>query len=178
MAYTARKKEWQPSQSTSNTLVAKSDAVTATGRARSATLSSIVFYISTTKYRGVAQFGRALRSGRRSRRFESCHLDHKEGTALVAVFSLCLRVARKEPDLRSKCRFAFTARRSASLLARRRACESSRTARIPCHPFMLGRNCQARLHNQSFSKRLTTLFTYDTILSNQNMSPEDSIPVG
>ena len=26
-------------------------------------------------YRGVAQFGRALRSGRRSRRFESCHLD-------------------------------------------------------------------------------------------------------
>jgi hypothetical protein len=26
--------------------------------------------------RGVAQFGRALRSGRRGRRFESCHLDH------------------------------------------------------------------------------------------------------
>ncbi len=26
--------------------------------------------------RGVAQFGRALRSGRRSRRFKSCHLDH------------------------------------------------------------------------------------------------------
>ena len=25
--------------------------------------------------RGVAQFGRALRSGRRGRRFESCHLD-------------------------------------------------------------------------------------------------------
>ena len=31
-----------------------------------------VFYI----FRGVAQLGRALRSGRRSRRFESCHLDH------------------------------------------------------------------------------------------------------
>ena len=29
------------------------------------------------KNRGVAQFGRALRSGRRGRRFESCHLDHK-----------------------------------------------------------------------------------------------------
>ena len=28
--------------------------------------------------RGVAQFGRALRSGRRSRRFKSCHLDHGE----------------------------------------------------------------------------------------------------
>ena len=27
------------------------------------------------KYRGVAQFGRALRSGRRGRRFESCRLD-------------------------------------------------------------------------------------------------------
>ena len=28
-------------------------------------------------YRGVAQLGRALRSGRRSRKFESCHLDQK-----------------------------------------------------------------------------------------------------
>ena len=27
--------------------------------------------------RGVAQFGRALRSGRRGRKFESCHLDQK-----------------------------------------------------------------------------------------------------
>ena len=27
-------------------------------------------------FRGVAQFGRALRSGRRGRRFDSCHLDH------------------------------------------------------------------------------------------------------
>ena len=44
-------------------------------------------------YRGVAQLGRALRSGRRSRKFESCHLDHKESTALVAVLSLCLCVA-------------------------------------------------------------------------------------
>ena len=29
-------------------------------------------------FRGVAQFGRALRSGRRSRRFKSCHLDHRK----------------------------------------------------------------------------------------------------
>ena len=29
-------------------------------------------------HRGVAQFGRALRSGRRGRRFKSCHLDHVE----------------------------------------------------------------------------------------------------
>ena len=27
-------------------------------------------------FRGVAQLGRALRSGRRGRRFKSCHLDH------------------------------------------------------------------------------------------------------
>ena len=33
-------------------------------------------------YRDVAQFGRALRSGRRGRRFESCHLDH-EGLELL-----------------------------------------------------------------------------------------------
>ena len=30
--------------------------------------------------RNVAQFGRALRSGRRGRRFESCRLDHKRVT--------------------------------------------------------------------------------------------------
>ena len=31
----------------------------------------------STDNRGVAQFGRALRSGRRGRKFESCHLDYK-----------------------------------------------------------------------------------------------------
>jgi len=72
-------------------------------------------------------------SGRRSRRFESCHLDHKESTALAAVLSLCLGWRGGEHDLRSKCRFAFAARRSASSLVRRRACKSSRNARIPCH---------------------------------------------
>ena len=38
-------------------------------------------------YRGVAQFGRALRSGRRGRRFKSCHLDQKtlEGEKLPKV---------------------------------------------------------------------------------------------
>ena len=29
-------------------------------------------------FRGVAQLGRALRSGRRGRKFKSCHLDHKK----------------------------------------------------------------------------------------------------
>ncbi len=51
---------------------------TATGRTRGAPLSFLVsLSIFTIKYRDVAQFGRALRSGRRSRRFESCHLDQK-----------------------------------------------------------------------------------------------------
>ena len=35
--------------------------------------------ISYVYYRGVAQFGRALRSGRRGRVFESRHLDCKKG---------------------------------------------------------------------------------------------------
>ncbi len=35
------------------------------------------FLFQRKAYRDVAQFGRALRSGRRGRRFESCHLDHK-----------------------------------------------------------------------------------------------------
>ena len=37
----------------------------------------------------MAQFGRALRSGRRGRKFESCHLDHKSkkrGTASLFAF--------------------------------------------------------------------------------------------
>ena len=35
-------------------------------------------------HRGVAQLGRALRSGRRSRKFESCHLDHMK---IIRTFS-------------------------------------------------------------------------------------------
>ena len=35
------------------------------------------YVIILGRFRGVAQFGRALRSGRRGRRFKSCHLDQK-----------------------------------------------------------------------------------------------------
>ncbi len=38
-------------------------------------------------YRDVAQFGRALRSGRRGRRFESCHLDHNWTPVLIQCVS-------------------------------------------------------------------------------------------
>ena len=40
--------------------------------------SPMVYTVEVSKrdrVRGVAQFGRALRSGRRGRKFESCHLD-------------------------------------------------------------------------------------------------------
>ena len=36
--------------------------------------------------RRVAQFGRALRSGRRGRRFESCHADDKKDHPLGGLF--------------------------------------------------------------------------------------------
>ena len=42
--------------------------------------------------RDVAQFGRALRSGRRGRRFESCHLDQRDAgpnSFWVQRFFLC-----------------------------------------------------------------------------------------
>ena len=35
----------------------------------------MILYYTTLCNRGVAQFGRALRSGRRGRKFESCRLD-------------------------------------------------------------------------------------------------------
>ena len=46
----------------------------------------------------MAQFGRALRSGRRSRRFESCHLDqkHRNDIIVVSVF-FCFRNDGLEP---------------------------------------------------------------------------------
>ena len=55
---------------------------------------SIVFGLkSTKKSTKVVKKRWRICSGRRSRKFESCHLDHKESTALVAVLSLCLCVA-------------------------------------------------------------------------------------
>ena len=41
-------------------------------------------------HRGVAQFGRALRSGRRGRKFESCHLDHRKCTQFREAFRGCV----------------------------------------------------------------------------------------
>ncbi len=71
---------------------------------------------------------------RRSRKFESCHLDHKEKTVLVAVFSLWLCVVFSPWLL--PCNNAG----SVSPPGDRRACTAGagrgnfRRRRIPCHP--------------------------------------------
>ena len=49
--------------------------------------------------RGVAQFGRALRSGRRSRRFKSCHLDQFEYPVRVLDFFMSLRASHSRVGL-------------------------------------------------------------------------------
>ena len=56
--------------------------------------------ILNESHRGVAQFGRALRSGRRGRKFESCHLDQLQKAELrffvVQPFSLSGRFCEKQ----------------------------------------------------------------------------------
>ena len=39
-------------------------------------------------FRGVAQLGRAPRSGRGGRRFESCHLDHNGSIHMYAAITI------------------------------------------------------------------------------------------
>ncbi len=52
--------------------------------------------------RGVAQFGRVLRSGRRGRRFKSCHLDQKSGVNQIhrRIFAAVVELADTR-DLKS-----------------------------------------------------------------------------
>ena len=38
------------------------------------------------QYRGVAQFGRAPRSGRGGRKFKSCHLDQEKAGSLTCFY--------------------------------------------------------------------------------------------
>ncbi len=45
----------------------------------------IIIYVVYRSYRDVAQFGRALRSGRRGRRFKSCHPDQKRLTNRIIM---------------------------------------------------------------------------------------------
>ena len=53
---------------------------------RSGLVLSTTSHNHTISYRDVAQFGSALRSGRRGRRFESCHLDQKERVPIRVPF--------------------------------------------------------------------------------------------
>lgn len=43
------------------------------------------------QYRGVAQFGRAPRSGRGGRKFKSCHLDQENPAVFGRIF-LCKKM--------------------------------------------------------------------------------------
>ena len=45
----------------------------------------VCYNINCCEQRGVAQFGRALRSGRRGRRFDSCHLDYDKRLSKTIV---------------------------------------------------------------------------------------------
>ena len=88
---------------------------------------------NTISYRGVAQLGRALRSGRRSRKFESCHLDHKEKVPISGTFSLCLCVAFSPWLL--LCNNASSVSPPGDLQARLQGAGrvNLRQGRIPCH---------------------------------------------
>ena len=57
-------------------------------------VTSTTFSNQITTFRGVAQLGRALRSGRRGRRFKSCHLDHKnsENHMVFGVFCYLMKI--------------------------------------------------------------------------------------
>ena len=56
-----------------------------------------------------------------------------KGVPIGAPFSFLIAVAFSMLAAKRR-KFAFTARRSASSLARRRACESRSEAELPCHP--------------------------------------------
>ena len=61
----------------------------------------IIIYVVYRLYRDVAQFGRALRSGRRGRRFKSCHPDQKRQTNRIImrfVFFLLPNVSRNNTE--------------------------------------------------------------------------------
>ena len=71
---------------------ADSDSVCLGSNPSSAATKPRIFYSGLVFFRGVAQFGSALRSGRRGRRFESCHLDHIGAQVLIQClrsFSFC-----------------------------------------------------------------------------------------
>lgn len=59
----------------------------------------IITYVVYRSYRDVAQFGRALRSGRRGRKFESCFPDRRTDVNDVSFFDSHLSAALCEKRL-------------------------------------------------------------------------------
>ena len=60
----------------------------------------IIIYVVYRSYRDVAQFGRALRSGRRGRRFKSRHPDQngKQIALLCGLFFLLPNLSRNNTE--------------------------------------------------------------------------------
>ena len=80
-------------------------------------------------YRDVAQFGSALRSGRRGRRFESCHLDQKErvGVCLPFLFGcICSEMKNLENAARHFLRFCACTHSDTHLLGAKPRFESDK----------------------------------------------------
>ena len=59
--------------------------------------------IIVVSFRRVAQLGRALRSGRRGRRFESCHLDHESPQSMIQSAEDFLILPMKNPCIQGDC---------------------------------------------------------------------------
>ena len=76
-------------------------------------------------FRGVAQLGRALRSGRRGRKFKSCHLDHKKEIPneryffFIYQYEQDLNLRQASPNSTSKSEVRIWEKQSGGLFRRR-----------------------------------------------------------
>ena len=96
--------------------------------------SYIIFMLSLTArwiFRGVAQLGRALRSGRRGRKFKSCHLDQK----ITDTFGYLLffYIIKTRPELAAGLSKFNEPKRSANLGETVRWTVSYKASSVLCH---------------------------------------------
>lgn len=97
--------------------------------------------------RGVAQLGRALRSGRRGRRFKSCHLDQKRKIIMILAYKASNHTPSKgfhfkkwKPFFRRFFRVKASLRQDSNL--QRRISPDKRS----CDPFKNCGNCPYPYH--------------------------------
>lgn len=89
----------------------------------------IIIYVVYRSYRDVAQFGRALRSGRRGRRFKSCHPDHCMVKARCSHRAFFVQLRISVGVLRKRVCFSSKVRRQAAVMLKYAALHI--TARCP-----------------------------------------------